>query len=1067
MKVLSIAAVLLAALHPAAAQNFTFESAAVPAEWSAVQGTLALSSEHYKEGMQCLQWSTAGTSQIIVSLPAIAIHSGNSAFMQIYLPEATGDTLIVDFMNGIVLQRRARFLCNTRGWREFNRAYAEYASTASATVNALRITLQPADAGQRRIFFDDVRLNQTTAARRVPGTQWILDRAYMTANSRPLAYHANHLAANALPAPPPAAQEIADLHRLRAACLEGITPAYNAVQAIAARNHVNSTANILLNTDGTLSGTVIDTQPAALTVDAATTILQRLAYLAVAAINSVAGMQDVFSRYLDHVLDQGLAEGCHLIFEPTDYAGPRALIPLVLNLIPACTTDAQLAQVVRLGRWLAFYGAMYEPEETYLQSVNSDIVYLHASYMQLLALYEPDDAQAVRELRAMKRFLERYTESVPGGKDMLKPDGTGFHHNAHYNNYMYAYQSLADCMYLFRGTAFRVSADAYLRFRRAILAVYTMATLHTGDSRFFANTLSGRNPFNAGITLRFTKARFEQLIAVGGDCLGTPLDDELAGAYNYFFQSAKYVVPARTYDGFHQFNYGSLGIFRRDGWVATMHAPTVKCWGSEIYSGANRFGRYQSHGALEITYSGASQAASGYPAAAANGGGWDWNVVPGATTVHYTSWQDMMPNRNTTQRFDQYTKTKSFAGALSAGDCGIFACDFDQTDVWGAQQFTPTNLVFKKSMFAFDRLIISLGSDIASSGSYDGGMVTATNLFQSILPTSGGTLLLNGAPVAKPYRQTLNTAVDNWIITPQGTGYCIPRGNDALTLFYDAQATPKQDGSDFANPVTTATAAKAYISHGVKPASAKYCFIAAPAATAADMAALTAQAGDGSLYTIHAQSSSLHALTYRPANTTAYAFFKAMSGLSFGIVHSVSMPLLLIDKGDASTGRHRFSVCNPDLNPKSDPAFGWISQPATAILTLAGEWLPVTAVPGVSFLALPGGDTQVTVSLSDGLPVHFDVRQSGDTSLEQHRPSQWIRFTKTQHALRLFLTGETDRDVHVNLYSLSGAMVGRHILSRRLDRTKEIPLSAFPPGEYFCVATSGSRTSLIRFMNDE
>ena len=91
------------------------------------------------------------------------------------------------------------------------------------------------------------------------------------------------------------------------------------------------------------------------------------------------------------------------------------------------------------------------------------------------------------------------------------------------------------------------------------------------------------------------------------------------------------------------------------------------------------------------------------------------------------------------------------------GNCGIFATDFDQTDTWGGQRFTPTNLTFKKSMFAFDNMIISIGNGISASGTYGADMITATNLFQNIVSAESSDLLLSGEKLAKPYHSTLST----------------------------------------------------------------------------------------------------------------------------------------------------------------------------------------------------------------------------------------------------------------------------------------------------------------------
>ena len=66
------------------AQTFTFEESTVPANWTVHQnGTLALSTEHYKEGLQSLCWETNGTASLTVSFTGFIASTGNSAFLQI------------------------------------------------------------------------------------------------------------------------------------------------------------------------------------------------------------------------------------------------------------------------------------------------------------------------------------------------------------------------------------------------------------------------------------------------------------------------------------------------------------------------------------------------------------------------------------------------------------------------------------------------------------------------------------------------------------------------------------------------------------------------------------------------------------------------------------------------------------------------------------------------------------------------------------------------------------------------------------------------------------------------
>ena len=1052
--------VLVGFIH-LSAQNYTFESNSN--NWTAQQGTISLSGKHYKQGVQSLCWTTTGQSQIIVTgFTAFNTSSSNSAYMQIYVPTANNDTLMVEFMNGATVRRTANFLCNTRGWREFNRAYREYASTANVSVNALRFTLKPTDNTERQIYFDDVRLNQTTETSRVPGTQWLLDRQYMTTNNTPLTLYANPVD---LPATTPTADELSSLQKLQATAKESLKPDYNSMQAMAARNYVNNRMGIERNDDGTVRGRIIDTSASVFSTDSITDILNRLVSLA-GAIEETGneGMRTAFDNYLDHVLDQGFAEGCNIIFASNSYSAPRSIIPLLLRIMPTCN-NTQREQVVNLVRWIAFYGIIYEPEESYLANINSDNVYLFTSYIQNAAIFHPDNAVAVRELKAVKRFLERSTEFVPGEKDMLKVDGTGFHHNTHYNNYMYAYQPLLDGISTLRGTEFRISTDAYERFKKAILAIYTMATLNTNDTRHYANSLSGRNPFDSGVNVHFRRTDFQELIRIGGDCYGKSIDEELAGAYNYFFKATTYSVPENSYEGFHQFNYSPLGIYRKGNWVAAMRAPTTKFWGAEIYSRENRFGRYQSHGTLEITYGGGTLAVSGYPTNR-TGGGWDWNVIPGTTTVHYTSWQEMMPRGTVTDRFDQYTKSTNFAGALSAGDCGVFASNFDQIDTWGSSRFTPTNLVFKKSMFAFDNVIISLGSDIASSGSYSADMITATNLFQNVISGTQTKFVMNGNELARPHTSTVATSGNNWFITPQGTGYYIPKGNDPIEVKFDAQKTPVETGADYTNPATSLNVAKAYLNHGVKPSAKKYSFVVMPDTDPAKMQELASQIGDngGALYRVESQTSSLHALTYLPDNTTAYSFFGPVGNLNFGIVKSTTSQHLLVVKYDSEKNRYRLSICNPNLNPSTDAAYGWISTPTQTTLTLKGEWKVISGAENVSAAEPASNETQFTIVMKEGLASHFTIGTMDDTSADNELITAHATLSHNNGMLRIKFPEPTSENIKMSLCALNGSVIYQTEIQQN-ETMVEVPVSHFSRGVYLCVLQSKQGIKTLKWIN--
>lgn len=1040
------------------AQSFGFESSA--ASWVPTgTATVGLSTEHYKEGVQSLCWTTTGTSVMTVSFTAFTAGTTNSAYMQIYSPAINNDTLTVEFMNAGLVKRKATFLCNFKGWHEFNRAYTEYVSGSSTSVNSVRITIKPTSSTIRKTYFDDVNFNRTTDAGRIMGSHWLLDKAYLNADTSSLSLFANPID---IPVVTPSAQEQSALTALKITLKR--TPAAGTSTALADAKAYATSFNIVRNSDGSVHGNVIDASAAALTDAFMTTLVSRIEILAADALQNPAGMT-LFQNFMDHVLDQGISEGCNYMTFSNSYNPVRDIPAGLLDAIPAYTADEK-AEVLKLVRWLSFYGSMYYPQNIYLTNQVSDIIYLCLPAMMGVALNQSDDATSVRELKAFKRFLDRNTEYVPGGGDILKPDGTGFHHNTHYNNYMYAYKTWVQYMNYLKGTPFRIAADSYQRFKKAVISDYIMGTLDAGDNHFFANSLCGRKPFDIGV--QFSKTYFDYLVAIGTDCLGAQ-DNELASAYNYFFQTTKYTAPTQKYEGFYQFNYSPSGIYRKANWVATMHAPTANFFGAEIYDNTNRFGRYQSHGSLEIMYSG-TLASSGYPSSGATSGGWDWNVIPGTTTVQYDSWQEMMPYKSVSGRFDQRTKTKNYTGALSFIDCGMFSTDFDQIDTWSASAFTATNLVFKKTMFAFDNMIISMGSNISSSGTYSAGMPTTTNLFQNLISSSSGNFIYNGATLSFPYSSTVSTTADNWLITPQGTGYIIPKGNDPIELRYDNQSTPTNTGSDYAAPVNSIPAAKAYLNHGVKPGSKSYTFVVVPATTSTAMQALATQManGGGSIYQILSQSASCHALLYKPQNITAYSFFAAVSGMTTSltqIVKSTSSEHLLMDKYDSALNRHSFAICNPNLHPQTDATYGWIATPNQTTLTLAGDWKQIAPVTGVAFANPSGGQTQVTVTMYNGEPVYFGVIPFNDVATNNPAAdSDWATLRKKADCLEISFPQQTDSKITIEVTDLSGKTLSKRTTVAQ-NRTVEYPFRVHDHGFFLCSISDNCRIKTFKFEN--
>jgi hypothetical protein len=369
-------------------------------------------------------------------------------------------------------------------------------------------------------------------------------------------------------------------------------------------------------------------------------------------------------------------------------------------------------------------------------------------------------------------------------------------------------------------------------------------------------------------------------------------------------------------------------------------------------------------------------------------------------------------------------------------------------------------------MYAFENMIICLGSDISSSGTYSTSMITATNLFQNLISSVSGAMILNGTEIARPNTVTLPSGQDNWMLTPQGTGYFIPQGNDEIKLIHDTQKSPYESGSDYASPVTSANAAKAYINHGVKPTGKKYSFVVVPGTTGAAMQSLSAQMANngGSLYQIHKQDQYLHALTYLPQNITAYTFFGASFNLTFGLVKSSTGEHLLMHRPDEVTGRQYFAASNPNLKPVNDAAYGWKSSSSQATLTMTGEWLPLHESDGVQFHAPSNGETQLTLTFKEGEPLYFALKRPDDTGLDITTQNDWIRFGRNNDYLWLIPSVDLGADTIVTIYS----SIGEIMYQSKINTGREsysIPVSELGKGMYICkVQVSGNKTATFKWV---
>jgi hypothetical protein len=570
-------------------------------------------------------------------------------------------------------------------------------------------------------------------------------------------------------------------------------------------------------------------------------------------------------------------------------------------------------------------------------------------------LYHGDQSQVETNVCNLKRWLDIILLPSPGTTDFIKPDGVSFHHWTHYNAYMYAFSTFTDHLYLLIDTPYQISKASYLRFRNAAYAMLLMC-----NGNHYAPTLAGRHPHSTDLPM--SADAYRKLTLIGGDILGTGLADPfLARAYNRIWPGDAELsgYGAESFPtGFWQFNYSPIGVYRHADWVATVKGSNKSFWGSEIYVDANRYGRYQGYGVVEIMYPG------GRPASGFQRNGWDWNRPSGGTTI-ILPWSQLISGRA------DISSQRDFAGALAAqlrpdglngieGEFGLYGLDFQEMST-----LNPS-FVFKKSVFCIDGKIICLGSGITNSVS---AYPTATTLFQGALAFPSQPIVINGESITTfPDTRSLASNAVHTLIDAHGTGYVTVNG-PAITIRRSNQASPSQNGD---GSTTYADFATAWFEHGNAPSGAGYEYVIVPGTTPGDLAAQAADVQNGTLYSVLQKDGRMHVLHYLPRDAYGYVVFASTTDLPDlpGPLRRVDAKCLLMVQPDGE--QLRLTVANPVLGIASRSYAP--SVPKTIRVTVEGEWA-FSSHRSARIQSAAGGITVLDIYMVDGLPVETVLKQ--------------------------------------------------------------------------------------------
>jgi len=653
-------------------------------------------------------------------------------------------------------------------------------------------------------------------------------------------------------------------------------------------------------------------------------------------------------RLFKHMERQGwdensaLGNGDHLINLNNGYT--QSVYLLRKNL----KEHGLLNKYIRTARWYNDMGELYLDDFKHNGSTADRIKNLMMSRL-LIVLATPysspkETRTKIHDALKLKKWIENALEINEGFGGIIKPDFTGYHHKGAYmSRYIpKALQALSLVAYFFRGTQFALSQKALSNLKSALKTYHVISNSYAIPHGVSGRHVSYGEPILNHIIPAFgylsvamaptqwsvdseLAASFLKLYKRGNPYLLKDLKNGIPVAGSEYLNSVGAVVVLEKANklattgptsidetpdlsGNWAKNYAGLSIHRRQDWTVSVKGFSKYVWDFESLIDQNVYGRYQSHGQLQISNN--REALDSYDI----NSGWNWNKVPGTTTVELN--HEELASRGKCR----YFSGSPFVGGLTMGKKrsknGIFVMDFKQPQYQDPYfEENPSEFLFKKSFFMIDDMVVSVGSGITKKGL--NGKRVMTTLFQNRI-RSRSKFFVNNKPHSRDPAQNLKlpAGLQTTLVDINGNGYFIPRSNNDIDIVVGVNRNARQPND---TPVRNLkTFASAVIDHGTSPTDAKYNYAVLVGAGPERMTEFAALFDDPSRtpYTILQQDNVAHVIRVPREDKviTAYSIFDSSKfvGAADGFLHKVSRPVvIMIEEKEDSTAQ--VAIMDPDL----------------------------------------------------------------------------------------------------------------------------------------------------------
>jgi len=659
---------------------------------------------------------------------------------------------------------------------------------------------------------------------------------------------------------------------------------------------------------------------------------------------------------------------------------------------------------------------------------------------RLMAIMLRDNSpELVRDMQSFKRWMDasmQYSVGVMGG---FKPDGAGFHHGMIYAGYMNGgYGGLSELLCYVGNTPYNLSDQSRSNFKQA-LDIHSWYANH----RSIVNSVCGRKPMNQNLGTGAINGYAYLAKATN------PVDAEAA---SHYMRLTKY--KKELYDEFKamgikasaaptgnvSINYGALNLHRRNNWLVATKGFNKIVTGTEIYASNNRYGRYQSYGAIQIL-------ASGNPVTAEKSGfemkGWDWNRFPGTTSIHLP--YDLL--NLASSKINERSEKSEFAGACSQDGNGIFGMYLDENN---RTNYTD-DFVARKSVFAFDNRIVCLGSNISNS---NGSFNTETTLFQNSLSNTSDKLFVNGEQIAQfPYDHSIITNQPQLLMDTKGQGYYVVDGDVKIAKGQQESRDNKNKSVNYGNFAT------AWINHGKAPNHAGYEYAILVQTNIADLEQFKLDmASESAPYKVVRKDKVAHIVCDASSKTTGYVLFEANDDVSSSHVKACSYPCLIM-VNDKSNGELKLTFADPSINmPVPD---GLISSDEVAErlirITINGHYSLADNYMNCRLVELGNTSTTLEFTAIHGLPIEVELQKntSAHSGSKVSEKAFCVYPNPVDDVLNYSLLAGVDS---VSVLSLDGKLLINS------DPGGSLYVGELNPGVYFLRININNQQQLFRFI---